>query len=130
MGLVRAARAALAGLVMRRLASGPSGGGDGGPDQIQGCWRWLSVGSGAGDDPEVLVVQFCWSACGSGVESCGLIGCERGVDRDDRPERLLVVLAIPGRAAGHAFGVGRRRDLQRAHPVAEQVPEVIGIAPT
>jgi hypothetical protein len=43
---------------------------------------------------------------------------------------LLVVLAIPGRAAGHPFGVGRRRDLQRAHPVAEQVPEVIGIAPT
>src|SRR5262245_36597633 len=104
------------------------------------CWCLLLARRGAGDDPDVLVVQFCWSACGAGVvlrgegeegavEGCGLLGCERGVDGGDRPEGLLVVLAVPGRAARHPFGVGRRRDLQRAHAVAEQLPEVIGITP-
>ena len=74
----------------------------------------LSAAAGAGDDPDVPVVQFCWPACGAGVVAGGegqevavkggsLSGCECGVDRGDRPEGLLVVLAVPGRPARYRF---------------------------
>src|SRR5262249_61876294 len=101
--------------VFRRLPPGTAGG----PGRIGS----VSAGAGVGDDPDVLVVQFCWAVRGAGVVLCRegeevvveggrLVGCELCVDRRDWSEGFLVVLAVSARPARYPLGVGAWRDPQ------------------
>ncbi len=64
------------------------------------------------------------------VERCRAVGIvgEAGVGRDDRPERLLEELTVIARALG-PLDILAAGHLQRAEPVAEQLPHMFLAAP-